>query len=123
MVFSTQSDNRIPFYPYFSHPLFAAELEEPKIRISGKVLNVAGMMIYLFDRVEDIVGKGENAGYQHFLLFPQCFQKDFFSKGCKISGYQVKGSPTFLKFHITFRYCLTDSHTMTPFDTPGKQVF
>ena len=20
-------------------------------------------------------GKGENAGYQHFLLFPQCFQK------------------------------------------------
>ena len=23
---------------------------------------------------ENIVGKGENAGYQHFLLFPQCFQ-------------------------------------------------
>ena len=26
-------------------------------------------------RVENIVGKGENAGYQHFLLFPQYFQK------------------------------------------------
>ena len=25
--------------------------------------------------VENIVGKGENAGYQHFLLFPRCFQK------------------------------------------------
>ena len=25
--------------------------------------------------VENIVGKGENAGYQHFLLFPQYFQK------------------------------------------------
>ena len=25
--------------------------------------------------VENIAGKGENAGYQHFLLFPQCFQK------------------------------------------------
>ena len=25
--------------------------------------------------VENIVGKGENAGYQHFLLFPQWFQK------------------------------------------------
>ena len=25
--------------------------------------------------IENIVGKGENAGYQHFLLFPQCFQK------------------------------------------------
>ena len=26
-------------------------------------------------RVENIVGKGENADYHHFLLFPQCFQK------------------------------------------------
>ena len=25
--------------------------------------------------VENIVGKAENAGHQHFLLFPQCFQK------------------------------------------------
>ena len=31
-------------------------------------------MIFVFDRVENIVGKGENAGYQHFLLFPQCFE-------------------------------------------------
>ena len=26
-------------------------------------------------RVENTVGKGENAGYQHFLLFSQCFPK------------------------------------------------
>ena len=32
-------------------------------------VKVAKMMIFLFDRVENIVGKGENAGYQHFLLF------------------------------------------------------
>ena len=38
-------------------------------------LNVAKMTIPLFDRVENGVGKGENAGYQHFLLFPQCFLK------------------------------------------------
>ena len=25
--------------------------------------------------VENIVGRGENVGYQHFLLFPQCFHK------------------------------------------------
>ena len=25
--------------------------------------------------IENIVGIGENGGYQHFLLFPQCFQK------------------------------------------------
>ena len=33
--------------------------------------NVANMMIFVFDRVENIVGKEENAGYPHFLLFSQ----------------------------------------------------
>ena len=33
------------------------------------------MMISVFDRIENFVGRGENAGYQHFLLFPQCFQR------------------------------------------------
>ena len=31
------------------------------------------MMISLLDRVENTVGEGENAGYQHFRLLPQCF--------------------------------------------------
>ena len=42
------------------------------------------MIISVFDRVENIVEKGENAGYQHFLLFPKCFEKASFldtSKG------------------------------------------
>ena len=42
------------------------------------------MIIFVFNRVENIVGKGENAGDQHFLLFPQCFEKASFpdtSKG------------------------------------------
>ena len=30
---------------------------------------------FVLERVENMVGKGENAGYQHFLLFLQCFQK------------------------------------------------
>ena len=29
--------------------------------------------------IENIVGKGENAGYQHFLFFPQCFQRASYS--------------------------------------------
>ena len=29
----------------------------------------------LFDWVENIVGKGQIAGHEQFLLFPQCFQK------------------------------------------------
>ena len=32
-------------------------------------IDVAEMGISLYDRVENIVGKGENAGYHHFLLF------------------------------------------------------
>ena len=35
------------------------------------------MMTSLFDRIENIVGRGENAGYQHFLLFHQCFLLSF----------------------------------------------
>ena len=29
---------------------------------------------FVFGCIEKIVRKGENAGYKHFLLFPQCFQ-------------------------------------------------
>ena len=36
---------------------------------------VAQMIKFLSEKVENNVGKGENAGYQHFLLFPQCFKK------------------------------------------------
>ena len=46
--------------------------------------NVAEIMISVFHRVENIVQKGENAGYQHFLLFPQCFQKASFSGSLKV---------------------------------------
>ena len=42
-----------------------------------KVLNV--MIFLVFDRVENIGGKRENAIFQHFLLFPKCFQKEFHS--------------------------------------------
>ena len=40
-------------------------------------------------RIDNIVGKGENAGYQHFLPFSQCFFKGFFhmvvkSRGCVV---------------------------------------
>ena len=30
------------------------------------------MMIFVFDKVENNVEKGENDGYQNFLLFPHC---------------------------------------------------
>ena len=49
-----------------------------------EILNVIQMMICVADWVENIVGKGENAGHQHFLLFPQCFQKASFLGALKV---------------------------------------
>ena len=49
----------------------------------------------LFRPVENIVGKGEIARYEQFLLFPQCFQKVYFpmaSKGVIVWEW--------VKFHI-----------------------
>ena len=43
--------------------------------IAEDKLNVTQDIIVVFSRIENIVEKEENAGYQHFLLFPQCFQK------------------------------------------------
>ena len=40
-------------------------------------INVNQKLKFDMGRVENTVGKGENAGYQHFLLFPQCFQRPF----------------------------------------------
>ena len=41
-------------------------------------LNIAKMNNYLLDGIENTGGKGENAGFQHFLLFTLCFPKPFF---------------------------------------------
>ena len=52
---------------YYSHPLICRMINE----LFAKIFP----MIFLHDRVENIVRKGEKAGYLHFLLFPQYFLK------------------------------------------------
>ena len=47
-------------------------------------MNVTEKLKFLLERVENIVGKGENASYQHFLLFPQCFQKDSYTASLNV---------------------------------------
>ena len=42
------------------------------------------MIRFKFKREENDLGKGENAGYQHFLLFLTCFQKPSFSGSLKV---------------------------------------
>ena len=50
---------------------------DDKIRVTEKLK-------FVLERVENTVGKGENAGHQHFLLFPQGFQKASFSGALKV---------------------------------------
>ena len=45
--------------------------------------NVAKLMTLVFDRLENIVGLKENAGYQEFFFFPQYFQKASYSGSLK----------------------------------------
>ena len=42
-------------------------------------INVIEKIKFVLGRGENIVGRGENAGYQRFLLFTQYFQKATFS--------------------------------------------
>ena len=46
--------------------------------LSRQQIKVGSKGSFSLDRVENIVGNEENAGCQHFLLFPQCFQKASF---------------------------------------------
>ena len=51
-------------------------LDQSKLKaIPDDKLKVIQMAKFVLDNKENIVRKGENAGYQYFLLFPQCFQK------------------------------------------------
>ena len=46
----------------------------PKLKaFADDKLNVTQNVEAFFPRIENIMGKEENAGYLHFLLFPQCF--------------------------------------------------
>ena len=59
------------------HKLHLSPLPNDKILDLSKLkafaednTNVIQKLKFALGRVENIVGKGENAGYQHFLLFP-----------------------------------------------------
>ena len=66
------------------------DLSELKAFTDDK-LNAIKNLKFALGMVENIVRKGENAGYQHSLLLPQCFQKASFSRSlspdCVVKGY------------------------------------
>ena len=53
------------------------EFADDKLKLSQNLKFALG-------RVENIVGKGENAGYQHFLLYPKCFRKSCAPESLKV---------------------------------------
>ena len=66
-------------------------LDWPKLQVfADDNLNVAKMMISFYDRVENMMGKAGNTGYQHFLLFPQVDSKGFFHRVVKSRDCVVK---------------------------------
>ena len=63
-------------------------------------------------RVENSVGKGENAGYQHFLLFPHCFQKTSLS-GLLIVGIVLLNENIIVTKTLSFSSLLPDIGSIT----------
>ena len=53
-------------------------------KLKAFATNVTENRKFVFRRVENIVGKGENAGYQRFLLFPGSFQKASYTGSLKV---------------------------------------
>ena len=94
-------------------------------------LNIIKMAISLLDRVENSVGKGENAGFQQFLLFPPCL-----SKPSSLTLLKVRIVWYSLFFHLickcfefgpiqklSFGKELSHYHTMQSFNDPDKVIF
>ena len=54
------------------------------INFADDKINVTENFKLVLRKVKKIVGKAENASYQHFLLFPQYFQKATFSASLKV---------------------------------------
>ena len=59
------------------------DLSEFKAFANDKII-LTQKLKFVSGRVENIVGKRENSGYQRFLLFPECFQKLSFREMLKV---------------------------------------
>ena len=63
-------------------------LDQSKLKaFANDKLKMIQMAKFVLDKIESNEGKEENAGYQHLLLFPQCFQNlGFFHRVVKSKG-------------------------------------
>ena len=77
-TFAKDGDRCLLFFRVIIHPLPNNKiLDWSKFKaFAENKIHVAENLTFVLQRVENIVGKGKNAGYKHFLFFPQCFQRD-----------------------------------------------
>ena len=69
------------------HQQFFNSLPNDRSKLKGFAddkIYVIQKLKFVLGRLENILVKGENAGYQHFLLFPQCFQKASYTGSLKV---------------------------------------
>ena len=59
-------------------------LDQSNFKALADDKNVTKTLKFFKGIAENILGKGENVGYQHFLLFPKCFQKPPLSELLKV---------------------------------------
>ena len=75
-MFATLSDTEINIRTTFNSLTNDRILDWSKLKaLADNKVKVTEKLKIILGRIENIVRKGENAGNQHFLLFPQCFQK------------------------------------------------
>ena len=55
--------------------------------LADNKINVTEKLKFVLGRVENILGKGENAGYQHLLLFPIMFSKGLYFRVVKSRSF------------------------------------
>ena len=115
---------------FFSHNVFVFASIASEVVIADDKSNVTQNIRVVFHRIENIVGKEENAGDQHFLFFPQCFRfffpsisskvviaddKSNVTQNIKVVFYRIEnivgkeenaGYKHFLLFSQCFRFCL-----------------
>ena len=80
---SEKKNTKNPLENIHHHPLFNSLPNDKifdwfKLKAFADVNVSEKLKFFVLGRVEIIVGKGENAGYQHFLLFPQICQNASF---------------------------------------------
>ena len=61
-----------------------SDLSQFKVFADDKI-RVTIKLKFVFGRLENIIGKRENAERYHFFLFPQCFQKGHYDSRVVIS--------------------------------------